>query len=407
MESADLARDLAPAQRDASTGAFLHPPHWGFRMVTFMDFARWKWSTTALGPQVPTDAAELDKVLPVRTPNFGPQIPTGKARITWLGHASVLLEVPVGADGTTATILTDPVFVERCSPFQWVGPKRYRPAPLQVADLPRIDAVVLSHNHYDHMETTTLTQLRLRFPDLQWFVPLGNAHYLTPLGIPRSRITEQNWWDSTTISLHGAAFTFSLVPVMHWTRRGVLDTNKALWGGWVVQGLGGSFFFSGDTAYCSAFKAIGHKFGGFSVSAIPIGAYGPREVFSVQHCDVPEAIQIHKDVQSHSSLGIHWGTWVMTEEYYLEPKMELERLMACEDFTPDHVPLDRVPIPTIIPDEFDDVVSPAWPEQSAATSTAPSETDPRDAHAQDDQDAQGDQDYLGRERRVGPSRLEQ
>ncbi|KDO16236.1 hypothetical protein SPRG_18228, partial [Saprolegnia parasitica CBS 223.65] len=221
------------------------------------------------------------------------------------------------------------------------GPKRYRPAPLQVADLPNVDAVVISHNHYDHLDETTISELHARFPNLQWFVPLDNTRFLAPLGVPADQITEQNWWDATRVTLQEAEFTFSLVPAQHYSRRYFHDTNRSLWGGWVVQGVGGSFYFSGDTAYCSSFKAIGHRFGEFSASAIPIGAYGPREVLHNQHCDVAQAIQIHKDVSSRSSLGIHWGTWTLTDEHYLEPKHDLQRLMADEDdadtfYTLDH-----------------------------------------------------------------------
>ncbi|OQR93207.1 N-acyl-phosphatidylethanolamine-hydrolyzing phospholipase D-like [Thraustotheca clavata] len=326
-----LAEDLLSAKKDEATGEYLHPRHWKYEMTTLMDVLKWKWNSTAPGAQVPTNEAELDAALPVLTPDFSMEIPWDHARITWLGHASVLLEVPVDGKGNKMTILTDPVFTARCSPVQWAGPKRYRPAPLQVNTLPNIDVVVISHNHYDHLDNTTIEQLAARFPNVQWFIPLDNSKFLTPLGVSNAQIIEQNWWDSTTISYkNSSSFTFSLVPVQHYSRRYFHDTNQSLWGGWVVQGLGGSFFFSGDTAYCSSFKAINHRFGKQSVSAIPIGAYGPREVLHNQHCDVAQAIQIHKDVNSASSLGIHWGTWVLTEEFYLEPKQDLERLMNNE-----------------------------------------------------------------------------
>jgi N-acyl-phosphatidylethanolamine-hydrolysing phospholipase D len=325
-ERSTLELDLLPASRSESTGAFVHPAHWNFKDTKFFDILRWKLINKLPGPMLPKNSQELDKLLPVRQPDFSEDIPTDHARLTWLGHASVLLQVPVG--NRTVKILTDPVFSERCSPYQWIGPKRYRPSPVQVDDLPPIDIVVISHNHYDHLDTNTLEKLHLRNPHMRWFVPLANAMFLTPLGIPESQITEQNWWDTTPLELYGTEFQVSLVPVKHWSNRLFHGVNRSLWGGWVIQGNGGSFFFAGDTAYCSSFKAIHHRFGAPSVSAIPIGAYGPRDVFGSQHVDVAEAIQIHKDVQSHSSLGIHWGTWKLTEEHFLEPKHDLERLMA-------------------------------------------------------------------------------
>ncbi|OQS00388.1 N-acyl-phosphatidylethanolamine-hydrolyzing phospholipase D isoform X3 [Thraustotheca clavata] len=320
-----IPEDLLPAKRNA-TGSFENPKHWDYKATSFARVLKWRLTTKDPGPQVPKDPKQLDAVLSVLKPDFTPSIPIDQARITWLGHASVLLEIPVDTNGNKVTILTDPVFSDRCSPLQWAGPKRYRPSPLQVKDLPNINAVVLSHNHYDHLDNITISQLSARFPTLQWFVPLDNSQYITPLGVSSDNITEQNWWDSTTISLQDKSFTFSLVPVMHWSRRDFHDTNKALWGGWVVQGLSGSFFFCGDTAYCSSFKAIGHRFGRQSISAIPIGGYGPKEIFGKQHCDVHEAVQIHHDVDSAASIAIHWGTWVLTGEYYLEPKQLLEEL---------------------------------------------------------------------------------
>ncbi|CAK4696448.1 hypothetical protein LEN26_020189 [Aphanomyces euteiches] len=318
-----LQADLQPAKYDAS----------GRYPVTatgpgFLDLFKWMLTRKPEdGPRLPSDPAELDRTLPVVAPDLFTRIPADKARISWLGHASVLLQVPISTD-RTFNLLTDPVFTERCSPSQWFGPARFRPAPATMEDLPPIDVVLISHNHYDHLETVSLRKLHEVQPDIRYFTPLGNAKWLVEAGIPRDNIVEQNWWDSSPV--HDGLFQVNCVPAKHWSKRGFFDRNVDLWGGFVVQGAGGSFYFAGDTAIGTIFKAISHKFGAQSVSAIPIGAYAPRRLFQGQHCNVEEAIQIHRDVQSCASVGIHWGTWVLTGEYYLEPKEELERLMAKE-----------------------------------------------------------------------------
>ncbi|RHY23463.1 hypothetical protein DYB36_007148 [Aphanomyces astaci] len=320
--ASQLDIDLQPAARDAS-GRFPVTAS-GPR---FRDLAKW-WLTAKeeTGPRVPTDAAELDRTLPVLTPDFSVPIAPGHARLTWLGHASVLLEVPVPGHDKPFVVLTDPVFTDRCSPSQYFGPMRYRPAPVAVTDLPPVDVVLISHNHYDHLEEVTLAQLHAAQPaSISYFTPLGNAKWIAEAGIPITSIHEQNWWDISSTSF---PFEVGCVPANHWSKRGFFDRNVALWGGFVVRGLGGSFYFAGDTATGSVFDAIGYKYGPQSVSAIPIGAYAPRHLFRDQHCDVAEAIQIHDQVQSAASVGVHWGTWVLTGEYYLEPKQQLAKQMA-------------------------------------------------------------------------------
>ncbi|KAF0713838.1 Aste57867_4189 [Aphanomyces stellatus] len=324
-------RAMNPAARDAA-GRF--PPT--AQGPSFSDFAQWLWSRRPEdGPRIPVDPAELDKTLPVLTPDFSAPIPADHARLTWLGHASVLLQVPTPSltdPLAMFSLLTDPVFTTRCSPSQWFGPARFRPPPVSVKTLPHVDVVLVSHNHYDHLDQITLAQLHAAQPHIRYITPLGNGYLLQEAGIPAANITEQNWWDQTPA---GSSFQVGCVPANHWSKRGFFDRNKSLWGGFVVQGLGGSFYFAGDTATGSIFEAIRHRYGDQSVSAIPIGAYAPRRLFKDQHCNVEEAIQIHKDVGSRASVGIHWGTWVLTGEYYLEPKEELARLMAAETSSDD------------------------------------------------------------------------
>lgn len=210
--------------------------------------------------------------------------------------------------------LTDPVFSHRCSPVQFAGPARYRPCPTDVASLPHIHAVFISHNHYDHLDVATVRQLNARFPDLQWHVPQGLAAWMVRTGrVSAERITEQTWWE--TVSISGSQdISCTFTPAQHWGKRSVTDNNKALWGSWCIRGSHSNFFFSGDTGYCSVFKEIGERHGPFSLAAIAIGAYEPRDFMAPQHVNPEEAVQIHRDIRSARSLGIHWGTWPLTYE---------------------------------------------------------------------------------------------
>ncbi|KAG9401995.1 hypothetical protein AC1031_007697 [Aphanomyces cochlioides] len=331
-DRSQLELDLMPATQNVH-GEYLRAcPH-----PNILDTIKWRFTRETT--QLPRDPEVLNSTLPVLTPDFETPIPNQHARITWLGHASVLLEVPLGDSNDKMTILTDAVFSDRCSPSQFFGPVRYRPCPVEAETLPHIDAVLISHNHYDHLDLITLEKLHRVQPHLRWFIPLNNSKYLTSVGIPIDQIHEQNWWDSHPLTKNGQTFQVSCVPAKHWSKRFLNDTNKSLWGGWVVQGLGGSFYFVGDTAYDTFFRAIHHKYGEQSISAIPIGAYAPRKLFTDQHVNVQEAVRIHNDVKSRSSVGIHWGTWELTDEFYLEPREELAKHMEHDPssfFTLDH-----------------------------------------------------------------------
>lgn len=241
-------------------------------------------------------------------------------RVTWLGHATVLVEM----DGLV--LLTDPVFSPRASPWQRVGPRRFRRAPCSVAELPAVHAVVLSHNHYDHLDCGSVRALNERFgPELRWFVPLGLLDWMQKCGC--ENVIELDWWEENCVPGHDSV-TFVFTPAQHWCKRTLLDDNRVLWGSWAVLGPWSRFFFAGDTGYCSAFEEIGRRFGPFDLAAIPIGAYEPRWFMKYQHVDPEEAVRIHIDVQTKKSVAIHWGTFALANEHYLEPPVKLSEALG-------------------------------------------------------------------------------
>jgi len=269
--------------------------------------------------------AELDKMHPIKEPLWvnNTEFTPSNARMTWLGHATVLAEV----DG--CTILADPVFSSRASFVSFAGPKRYRKAACSVSELPKITAVVISHNHLDHLDLNSVSELMERQPNISWFVPMGTKQWMVDNArIPQDKVTESVWWEETQLKTEsGSNLTFAFTPANHWCKRGVMDDNKMLWGSWAVLGPTHRFWFAGDTGYCEAFKQIGKKYGPFHMAAIPIGAYQPNWFMKYQHVHPGEAVEIHKDIHSLKSLGIHWGTFKLTTEFYLEPPTLLSTFM--------------------------------------------------------------------------------
>ncbi|CAG2173977.1 unnamed protein product [Oppiella nova] len=257
----------------------------------------------------------LNQTLPILKPNFNYDV--NRISMTWIGHSTSVINM----DGVT--ILTDPIFSTRASMSQFVGPARYRKAAATVDELPQIDAVVISHNHYDHLDLGSVEALNARFgSDLYWLVPSGLKEWMKEVGVTQN-VIELEWWQSTCIPNH-PDIQFTLTPAQHWTRRGLTDERKVLWGSWTVIGPKHRFFFAGDTGYCPVFKQIGQMYGPFDLSAIPIGAYEPRWLMEPQHVDPEQAVQIHEDIRSKLSVGVHWGTFALAHEYYLEPPMKLK-----------------------------------------------------------------------------------
>jgi L-ascorbate metabolism protein UlaG (beta-lactamase superfamily) len=228
--------------------------------------------------------------------------------VTWIGRATALVRI-----GRT-NVLTDPHFSERASPVQWAGPRRWQPPALRIDELPRIDVVLISHNHYDHLDEDSVRALAAQpgGPPL-FVVPLGVERWLAGVGIDNVRALD--WWDS----LRAGEVTVHLTPVQHWSRRTLADTNATLWGGFVVEGDSHGaprrVFFSGDTGYSPRhFAEIGSRFGRFDLALLPIGAYEPRWFMRAQHVDPEEAVRIHRDLGARVSVGIHWGTFQLTDE---------------------------------------------------------------------------------------------
>ncbi|XP_027900108.1 N-acyl-phosphatidylethanolamine-hydrolyzing phospholipase D isoform X1 [Xiphophorus couchianus] len=280
---------------------------------------------------VPTSKEVLDSELPVLEPYFvqNPEALDSHAgmRVTWLGHATVLVEM----EGVN--ILTDPIFSQRASFLQFMGPKRYRGPPCTVEQLPRIDAVLISHSHYDHLDAGSVASLNTRFGgELRWFVPLGLMDWLAKMGC--ENVMELDWWEENCVPSHDNV-TFVCTPSQHWSKRTAWDDNRSLWSSWSVLGPNHRFFFAGDTGYCPSFQEIGRRFGPFDLAAIPIGAYLPRDVMKGQHVDPEEAVQIHQDLQAKQSVAIHWGTFALAYEYYLEPPVRLREALEQRGLKPE------------------------------------------------------------------------
>jgi L-ascorbate metabolism protein UlaG (beta-lactamase superfamily) len=283
-------------------------------------FWRWKWEQWRAGlPPTPEGGYRFE----IAQPDPGRAEPA----VTWVGHATLLLHVG------GRYVLTDPQFSERASPVRLVGPRRAVPPVPALERLPHIDAVLISHNHYDHLDRDSVAKLAAQPGGApRFFVPLGLKDWFARLGI--DNVVELDWWEKA--AYEGLELHF--VPVQHWSKRTLLDTNLSLWGGWVVTHPQLSFFFAGDTGYSQDFTDIRARFGGFDLAAIPIGAYAPRWFMHVQHVDPAEAIRVHRDVNARQSVGIHWGTFAgLTDESLYEPPLALatERKkagLADEDF---------------------------------------------------------------------------
>lgn len=244
-----------------------------------------------------------------------PSVSEGELRLTFINHATVLIQ----CDGLN--IITDPVFSKRVSPVSFAGPKRYRPPGLTAAKLPTIDAVLISHTHYDHLDLRSLKTLCERDNPLV-LAPLNVGAIINP--VTRRSTIELSWWDSHNLENNTRV---SLVPARHWTSRKLGDQNKCLWGGYVIHFESGSVYFAGDTGYGDGehFRQAMAHCGAFRCALLPIGAYEPRWFMKPQHMNPAEALLAFEDLQADYALGIHHGTFQLTDEARDAPLLALEQ----------------------------------------------------------------------------------
>lgn len=244
---------------------------------------------------------------------------------TWIGHATFLLQTSAG------TVLTDPVFSDRVGPLNRLGPIRVRPPAIALDDLPAIDVVLLSHDHYDHCDHASLKKLWRRHAPLA-VTPLGNAPLLRAAGFSPDRIIALDWWRS-----HAApsGLHVTVTPARHWSNRLSGPRNGRLWGGFFLKTPAASVFFAGDTAYDDEmFGHVRQNLGAPDLALLPIGAYLPRWFMKEQHCDPSEAVQIHRDLGASVSIGMHWGTFPLTDDGFEDPPRELASALAAAGLPP-------------------------------------------------------------------------
>ena len=279
------------APSDHFDGERFHPPVPGER--GFGDLLRWQkerarpaWHEVEAEPGPP----------PPR------RLPLGALRVTFVNHATVLLQ----AFGMN--ILTDPIWSKRCSPLETIGPARVRPPGIRFEDLPPIDAVLLSHDHYDHMDVPTLRRLERAFPQARIYAGLGNAAFLR--GQHVRHVYDLDWWQEVRF---GRA-TFIGVPAQHFSNRGFCDRNGTLFLGYVVRGAAGSVYFAGDTGYAPHFAEIRRRLGPLRLAVLPIGAYKPEWFMAPMHLSPAQALQAQADLGAPLAMGMHFGTFQLGDE---------------------------------------------------------------------------------------------
>jgi N-acyl-phosphatidylethanolamine-hydrolysing phospholipase D len=276
---------------------------------TPMDMVRWMGGRLLHRP--PPDPGP--EAFPRAAPSIVDPPPTEQIRITWVGQSTFLVQ----AGGLN--LLTDPHWSDRASPSRWIGPRRLTPPGISWESLPAIDAVLLSHDHYDHLDDPTVRRLHERFgASLVWITPLGYRTWLAERGV--HSVTELDWWQETTLT---GGVRVTCAPAQHWTRRGLREYNDRLWCSFSVSlPGGGGVYFAGDSGYFPAYAEIGARLGPWDALLMPIGAYDPRWFMKPAHMNPEEAVQAYLDLGgSGAFLAMHWGTFRLTDEDALEPPL--------------------------------------------------------------------------------------
>ncbi|RKP03664.1 hypothetical protein CXG81DRAFT_9272 [Caulochytrium protostelioides] len=243
--------------------------------------------------------------------------------ITWIGQSTCVVQMG------GKTLLTDPIFQMRT--VDYIGPKRLRPPPCTLEALPPVDLVLVSHNHYDHLDAHVVDAYG---DSVTWVVPLGLGPWFRARGV--TNLVELDWWASARV----AGLQIVATPAQHWSGRHFFDVNASLWCSFLVrddQQTGASFFHCGDSGYCPVFGEVRALFGDVTAAALPIGSYAPRWYMQHQHMDPREACCVHRDLGATLSIGVHWGTFLMSDEHFLRPPRELAEAAAAMNLPSDAV----------------------------------------------------------------------
>lgn len=271
---------------------------------SFFQVIKWKLTSAAVAwPMNLTDHKTH--------PQFATNLKPNEITVTFVNHASFLIQTRFG------NILTDPIFSQRASPFSFAGPKRSREPGVQINDLPKVDVIFISHNHYDHLDLDSLKALNEKFKPV-FILPLKNRELLESIGI--DNIIELDWWQTTTFN----DLKITLTPVQHWSARGLMDRNECLWGGMWLDSDKSAVYFAGDTGYGPHFLDTKNHFKrGPNVALLPIGAYEPRWFMKDHHMNPEDAVLAHKDLEAKRSFGMHFGTFQLTDEGIDQPAKDL------------------------------------------------------------------------------------
>lgn len=291
-------------------------------------FLRWQLDRRLRPPPPDPEPATFR----LATPNFAaPRAAADRLTITWVGHATFLVQIGEW------NVLTDPMWSERATPVPGIGPRRLVEPGIPFDDLPEIDAVLQSHDHYDHLDDFTVCRLEARYPGAHWLVPLGLGTFLRRRGV--HEIRELDWWQETTLG----PLTIGCTPAQHFSGRTPWGRNRTLWCGWSIAADGRRLFFAGDTGYHPEFTNIGKRFGPFDVALVPIGAYDPRWFMQPVHMNPEEAVQALQDVVRGTNDGrptrmvpMHWGTFKLTDEPLDEPPERAQRAWELAGLAAEH-----------------------------------------------------------------------
>lgn len=297
----------------------MSPPHHagrGFRNpwsparpASFGALLRWAYQRIVHPPPRAPGAPVFRRAIPeVRHPRARPD----ELVITWIGHAAMLIQIG------GLNLLTDPMFGPRPSPVAFAGPRRRVPSGIALAELPPVDVVLLTHNHYDHLDRSSVRWLAARHPGAVWVAPLALGRFIRRLGA--AVVVELDWWAEHTVG----PLRITATPAQHFSSRNPFDQNRTLWCGYAVRAAKHRVFFAGDTGYHPEFGRIGRALGPFDVAMLPIGAYAPAFIMQLLHMNPEEAVQAYRDLTAASATGgvmmaVHWGTFKLTDEPLDEP----------------------------------------------------------------------------------------